>query len=190
MPEKQRIADLLDRLGRLARALQFCDGLNPAQWETLRFFARANRYSRTPGALAGFLGVTRGTASQTLIALEAKGYVRRSRCPADRRSVDIALTDEGRDLLTRDPLCRLREAAEALSAAQRSALIEGMDGLLKSLQRIDGLPEFGRCFGCDHFRDGGLPDAPCRCALTGEALDPDELTHICIDFTARPVDCA
>ena len=32
--------------------LQYCHGLNPAQWDSLRFVGQANRFSRTPGALA------------------------------------------------------------------------------------------------------------------------------------------
>ena len=86
------ISELLDRVGRVTRGLQFVDGLSPAQWEALRFLARANRYSRGPSALAEFLGTTKGTISQTLIALENKGYLRRRRGARDKRSVDLELT--------------------------------------------------------------------------------------------------
>ena len=49
----QRVILLLDRLSRLSRELQFVDGLNPAQWEALRFVAQANKYSRNvAGTLA------------------------------------------------------------------------------------------------------------------------------------------
>src|SRR3546814_17264849 len=48
----QRVIVLLDRLSRLTRELQFVDGLNPAQWEDLRFLATANQHSRSPTALA------------------------------------------------------------------------------------------------------------------------------------------
>ena len=66
------IINLIERLGRFARSAQHCAGMKPAQWEALRFVSRANRYSRTPGALADFLSSTRGTVSQTPIALEKK----------------------------------------------------------------------------------------------------------------------
>ena len=66
MSECARIAALVDRLGRMAHGMQYASGLNPAQWEALRFIARANRYSRSPGAIARYLGTTRGTVSQTL----------------------------------------------------------------------------------------------------------------------------
>ena len=70
-----RAASLIDRLGRLMRSGEHAGDLNPAQWEALRYLARANRFSRTPAALAQYLGSTRGTVSQTLIALEDHGRI-------------------------------------------------------------------------------------------------------------------
>ncbi len=71
-------AQLIERLDRLVRSGESGHGLNPAQWEALRYLARANRFSRNPAALADYLGSTRGTVSQTLIALEQKGHVART----------------------------------------------------------------------------------------------------------------
>ena len=125
MSECLRIAELVDRLGRVAQGLQYASGLNPAQWVALRFIARANRFSRSPGAIACYLGATRGTVSQTLIALESKGYIARSRCPNDRRAVTIELTDAGRALIAEDPLCHVLSAADALDCDAQSQLAEG-----------------------------------------------------------------
>src|SRR5271165_5518540 len=111
----QRVAELIDRLARLTRELQFVHGLNPAQWEALRFLARANRYSRSPGALAEFLGTTKGTASQTLIALENKGYIARARSDTDRRAMRLELTPEGEALLQQDPILTIEHAASRLT---------------------------------------------------------------------------
>jgi DNA-binding MarR family transcriptional regulator len=49
--------------------------LSPAQWMALRYFARANSFSRNPSAFAEFQATTRGTASQAIKALEASGYL-------------------------------------------------------------------------------------------------------------------
>ena len=46
--------------------------------EPLRYFARANTFSRTPSAFAEFQATTRGTASQAIKVLEARGYLARS----------------------------------------------------------------------------------------------------------------
>ncbi|MFB6261826.1 MAG: MarR family transcriptional regulator, partial [Thiohalorhabdaceae bacterium] len=60
-------------------------GLTPAQWSALRFFASANRFSRTVSAFAAYNVTSRGTASQTIKALERHGYLRRETVTADKR---------------------------------------------------------------------------------------------------------
>jgi hypothetical protein len=42
------------------------DGLTANQWNALRYFAEANRFSRTVSAYAAYNATTRGTASQTI----------------------------------------------------------------------------------------------------------------------------
>src|SRR4029453_5577167 len=66
-------AELLLLVGRLRQAEGYDGELSPAQWMALRFFARANSFSRTPSAFAEFQATTRGTASQAIKALEAGG---------------------------------------------------------------------------------------------------------------------
>ena len=110
----EELTRLLDRVGRMARGLQYSHGLNPAQWESLRFIANANQLSRTPGGLAAFLGTTKGTASQTLKALEKKGYVRGVANGSDKRVRHLAVTDAGRALLNEDPLNCLDRAIRGL----------------------------------------------------------------------------
>ncbi|MGI9505229.1 MAG: MarR family transcriptional regulator, partial [Geminicoccaceae bacterium] len=83
-------ANLLERIGRLIRTEEQVGDLYPAQWSALRYLKRANRFSRTPMALAEYLGTTRGTISQTLIALERKGLITRQPSARDKRSVNIA----------------------------------------------------------------------------------------------------
>jgi len=70
-------AELLLLVGRLVQADSYEGELSPAQWMALRFFARANSFSRTPSAFAEFQATTRGTASQAIKALEAGVPLRR-----------------------------------------------------------------------------------------------------------------
>ena len=44
------IAELVLHLGRIASGEALVEGLTPVQWAGLRYFARANRFSRTPSA--------------------------------------------------------------------------------------------------------------------------------------------
>ena len=184
MSECLRIAELVDRLGRIAHGLQYASGLNPAQWEALRFIARANRFSRYPGAIARYLGTTRGTVSQTLIALESKGYIARSRCAADRRATVIELTEKGRARIEDDPLCLVLRAADALSCEAQGQLADGLEGLIRAVQDAKGIPEIGPCLNCVHFRPvaDGCPEAACHCALNDAPLALAETRQLCIAF--------
>ena len=61
------------------------------------------------GELADYLGVTPSTMSLNLKRLEAGGLVTRSRDPADRRVMNVLLTEEGR---------AIRDAAPPLDPPQ------------------------------------------------------------------------
>ena len=52
-------AELLLMVGRLVQFEGYDGGLSPAQWMALRFFSRANSFSRTPSAFAEFQATTR-----------------------------------------------------------------------------------------------------------------------------------
>jgi len=184
-----RVAELIDRLSRLTRDRQFVDGLNPAQWEALRFVQRANRYSRTPSALAEFLGTTKGTVSQTLIALERKGLILRGSSSADRRVTILRLTPAGEELLTRDPVLGLERMAATLGPGITRDLAEGLGWLLASIQRETGVKSFGACalccdHGCGDDGDGHV------CGLTGETLLAHEADQICVKFRLSETDPA
>jgi DNA-binding HxlR family transcriptional regulator len=85
----------LERLTRLIRADEHVGDLNPAQWGALRYLSRCNRFSNAPAALTRYLGATKGTVSQTLIALERKGLIEKSARPGEARSVVLSITEEG-----------------------------------------------------------------------------------------------
>src|SRR5262245_16055258 len=89
-------AELLLLVGRLVQAEGYDGELSPAQWMALRYFARANTFSRTPSAFAEFQATTRGTASQAIKALETSGYLVRQRSKADGRSVSSATDEQGK----------------------------------------------------------------------------------------------
>ena len=179
-----RVVDLLDRLGRTLRQLEFNGGLNPVHWEALRYLARANRISRTPGALASYLGTTRGTASQTLICLESKGYVQKVRCLNDRRVTFLELTRSGRKLLQEDPLRRVDEMVGSMPADVEDALRSGLSRLLGRLAEDDDCRAFGVCARCDLLEESAESgkEGDRRCGLTGDPLSDADIACICADF--------
>ena len=183
MTDTHDVAVLLNRLSRIAHAAQFSHGLNPAQWEALRYIARANRYSASPTALADYGGSTKGTASQTLIALEAKGFVRRVRDECDRRKVTLALTKQGVDLIAEDPLCQLSVAAGAVGKNDRELIANGLRAMLDDLCIRQGAKNFGVCGDCCHLRkDDSDPCGGGVCGVTVDKLAIDELDRLCVNF--------
>src|SRR6201985_1078846 len=108
-------AELVLQVGRLVQAEGYDGELSPAQWMALRFFARANSFSRTPSAFAEFQATTRGTASQAIKALEAAGDLIRQQAEADGRSVTLRLTDKGHEVVARDPFEALVGAVGSLN---------------------------------------------------------------------------
>ena len=151
----------------------------------MRFIARANRYSSSPTALAKFLGSTKGTISQTLISLEKKGYVRRLRDEHDRRSVRLELKPAGWRLLDQDPLLTIDKAVACLPAHEKEALIDGLNRMLRDVQRSLGSSEFGVCEDCSLFSAENAIDGGHQCGLTSEPITADETRRICVNFLAQ-----
>ncbi|MCS3975333.1 MarR family transcriptional regulator [Bradyrhizobium japonicum] len=109
--------EAVDLLIQAASSWQFdgaLNGLRDREWMALRFLARANRFSRTPSALAQFVGTTRATASQTVKRLEDNGYVQRRSADQDKRSVILDVTPRGEKILASDPIAPLVHAIAAL----------------------------------------------------------------------------
>ena len=174
----------LERLSRLMRSREHEDGLNPAQWEALRYLARANRFSNSPGALTRYLGATKGTISQTVKALERKGFISKARREREKRSITLMLTEKGNAVLARDPWAGLAQAADALGGKTRRRLAKGLGELLAGELAKGGHHSFGLCATCKFFREKGRDgDArgPHQCMFFDEPLSVAEARNICVE---------
>ncbi len=182
---ERAVAELIEQLGRCAYGDAFTDGLNPAQWTAIRYFGRANRFSRTVSAFALYHGTTRGTASQTVKALVEKGYLRRRQVKTDHRSFRLELSAKARKLLAQDPIGDLVSAAGVLSAERQTSLVEGLQAILGRLVKHRGGPLFGVCPSCTHLRGEGCcleSSHSYECGLFGEPLSEEELAEICVNY--------
>jgi DNA-binding MarR family transcriptional regulator len=177
------LAELLVHVGRSARGEEGGPArLTAAQWTALRFFARANRASRTPSAFACFQATTRGTASQTIKTLEARGLLARRRSDSDGRSVCFEVTAAGQEMLAADPLRHLMAAIDDLPPADRAALARILPELSACLAQARGTAPVGTCGNCDHFDARG---AGGYCACVAQSLAPFEIGQLCTRFTPR-----
>ena len=115
-------------------------GLTYAQARVLRLVAADGRALRMAD-LAAQLDVVPRSVTTMVDALEAAGLVARHAHPGDRRSVLVALSDDGRRLLDRLEKARRDSAEEVfggLDAVQRQRLLE----------LLGVLCERGACVSC------------------------------------------
>ncbi|MEM8987068.1 MAG: MarR family transcriptional regulator [Pseudomonadota bacterium] len=175
---------LLERLSRLVQNDAHTDGVKPTQWEALRYIARANRFSRSPGALTNYLGMTKGTVSQTLQALERKGLIKKQTAAGDRRGVKLELTSAGEKLLSADPLSDLEASLASMPKESRNALGASLQGLIKGMLEQRGGRAFGACKTCRHFKRRHDLGAPHFCNLLEEALSAGDSNKICAEQEA------
>src|SRR5262245_59425612 len=180
-------AELRMLVGGLVQAEAYDGKLSPARWMALRYFARANTFSRTPSAFAEFQATTRGTASQAIKALEAGGYLVRQRSKADGRSVSLRLTSKGKKALARDPFEVLVRAVDLLDATERPA----MHQVLTTLAATGAHRCFGVCQGCTYLSGetrcnltSASSSAP-ECLLLGVPIEPEDVDLLCVHY--RPM---
>ena len=187
MPARET-AELLLLVGRLVQAEGYDGELSPAQWMALRYFARANPFSRTPSAFAEFQATTRGTASQAIKALEASGYLVRQRSKADGRSVSLRLTNKGNKALARDPFDVLVRAVDSLDVKERTAMHHALHQALTMVTASGAHRRFGVCQDCTYF--GGErccnptiagPSTPER-QLLGVPIQLEDAGLLCVHF--------
>ena len=184
-------AELLLLVGRLVQAEGYHGKLSPAQWMALRFFARANSFSRTPSAFAEFQATTRGTASQAIKALEARGYLVRQRSEADGRSVSLRLTDKGKEALARDPFEVLVRAVGSLDAEEQTAMHDAVHHVLTTVAASGAHRHFGVCQDCANLGGemcGNLTSASpsaLKCLLLGVPIESADAGLLCVHFQPK-----
>ena len=180
------IFDPLERIVALMRAeerrrcAEF--SLQPVHLQILDYLNICNKYSDTPAALTNYLGMTRGTVSQTLQLLEKKLLVSKTQDEHDKRVVHLKILPAGKKLLTQvKPLDLFTLASQILQ--QKNP--ENTDGdfflqALHALQIANKSQSFGLCKSCHHFNPkakGGF------CNLTKENLSTADSEKICQEHT-------
>ena len=173
-------AEVLVHVARLVHGGATDPSLTPAQWTALRYFANANRFSRTPSAFSEFHATTRGTASQTVKSLITLGLLERHANASDARSAIIEITDIGLTKLKLDPLSDLSDCISALPEEQREAFASTLSQIGDALAQKRSAPTFGNCGDCGHCDTSRASEVYCRC--TQSNMCQTEMNALCIDF--------
>jgi DNA-binding MarR family transcriptional regulator len=190
MPAR-KTAELLLQVGRFVQAEGYDGELSPAQWMALRYFGRANPFSRNPSAFAEFQATTRGTATQTIKSLEAGGYLVRRPSKVDKRSVSLRLTSKGKRALARDPFEVLVRAVDSLDAKEKTALYDALHQVLTTVAASGAHRCFGVCQDCTYlggeiwFNPTTANSSAPECALLGVPIQPEDAGLLCVHFQPK-----
>jgi len=185
--EKAPVFDVVERMTALIRSEERkkCTefGLQLVHLQVLDYLSRCNKYSDTPAALTNYLGMTRGTVSQTLLLLEKKGFIKKTTDSIDRRVVHLSLLLEGNAMLEKARLSELYgQAFELLDKDELSRFDDVLITLLSALQKSNKYHTFGLCKTCQYFTsitNGQF------CGLTKEPLTEEDSQKICQEHTVK-----
>ena len=176
------LLELVERLGNLMRSELRKAGseetLQPVHLQALLYITKANRYSNTPQALADYLGLTKGTVSQTLLVLDRRGLIERYQDDVDRRVVRLRLSGDGEQLLSdSQPTLAWQNATRNISPNRIRNAVSALREALVTLQEDNEGTPFGVCHNCSHCQK--LSQRVYRCGQMGDRLSGPETRKIC-----------
>ncbi|WP_347340985.1 MarR family transcriptional regulator [Bradyrhizobium niftali] len=164
-------------------------GLTDREWMALRLLARANRFSRTPSALAQFVGTSRATASQTVKRLEDKGYLQRKSADQDKRSVILDVTPRGEKILASDPIAPLIHAIATLEVGANN-FRDLLSQILRQLDARQNRHHADSCRQCIFLTEAAYNRASRKqteytCRFFRADLTGAEVDLLCFNFEGR-----
>lgn len=172
---------LIERITNLLRSEErkkyAAIGLQPIHIQVLEYIASCNRFSDTPAAVAEYLGLTKGTISQSIQVLERKDYVEKTQDSMDGRVVHLALTTEGIKLLDEiKPIDIFEQAQQAVASKAFTTIEAALNSVLIELQKANNAKSFGVCHSCVNFIE---VDNHYHCNLTQLPLSQQDSKKVC-----------
>ena len=180
--KKPTVFDLIECMAALIRSEERkrCTELKlqMVHSQVLEYLSLCNKYSDTPAAIANYLGITRGTVSQSLIILEKRELIKKNQDHSDKRVFHIQLLPKGfNTLMKAKPTDLFKKAATILE--ENSSITGGEEVFIEALtalQKANNSYSFGVCKTCKNFtrKSKGF-----FCELTQENLSKSDSEKIC-----------
>lgn len=179
---------LIERISALLRSEErkkyAAIGLQPVHGQVLEYLGKCNKYSNTHASVAEYLGLTKGTVSQSIQILERKRYLQKTIDSLDGRVVHLTLTESGKTLIEElKPLDIFKQAEQKVSDQEFDSIENALQTTLGVLQKVNQGKSFGKCSTCHHF---SIVEQHYRCGITDENLERDDTDKICRDHIPKP----
>jgi DNA-binding MarR family transcriptional regulator len=150
-----RIADGLKRVAAVLRSDEWAAaqamGVTPTQLQILNILEGRMDGLRVTD-IASHLGVSQPSATDSVNALQRKGYVEKA-AGADRRASPVTLTPDGHKALRQSGKAEnaTRDALEHLPAAAQEELLLSLVRVINTLQQAGAVPVQRMCITCKYF---------------------------------------
>jgi DNA-binding MarR family transcriptional regulator len=152
--------------------------LQLVHFQVLEYLSLCNKYSDTPAAITNYLGMTRGTVSQTLILLEKRGFIEKRQDQVDKRVFHIQLLKKGFNTYHKAKLTEVFERADSI--LEKNTAIKGGEKIfievLTAIQKANNSQSFGICRSCENFTK---TSTGFFCNLIQEQLSKSDSKKIC-----------
>ena len=184
--ESQALFTLIERIANVLRAKRWRAGrefgLQPVHLQVLDYLNQCNRYSDTSVVLGKYLGITKGTLSQSISLLVNKDLLKKVSDAKDKRVFHLKLTQRGLASIEQLGFGDIAHQLEhALSTAEIDTISQYLQKIMSNMQRLDLSSSFGVCRTCKHFLN--LANNSFQCGLTKERLTMEEIDLICHEHT-------
>jgi DNA-binding MarR family transcriptional regulator len=184
----ENLHQLLERIGNLikneVRLGLIEHGLQPIQFDALYYLSVCNRFSDTPKGVTEYLGLTKGTVSQSIKVLESKGYLEKQADPDDKRITHLVISEKGRALVAElYPSALLEKVVKSSDPEKLGLDLDLLETQLKTLLMIiqsqNQRKTFGQCATCAHLQTDSAGSH--HCGLTQAPLSRNDTQLICIE---------
>ncbi len=154
-------------------------GLQMVHYDIMDYLSRANRFSNSVLATTDFLGLTKGTVSQSIHLLERRGYIERRARARDKRMQHLLLTEAGRAAISTINLDMQTLFGKVEISGTYSRIYKTIiNDVLRQMQAArTGQLSFGTCRTCRFSSRAG--EGVFECRLKKETLDERETTLLC-----------
>lgn len=184
-----RIREGLARLATVQRVDDWnrakVSGLNPTQLAILTLLEGRGANGLGVKEIAAHLGVSQPTATDSIQALERKGYLAKRPGETDRRAVRVALTSAGNEALSAADITEdlAEKAIASLDAQEQEDLLLMLIKMIRHLQEAEAIPVQRMCVTCRHFAPFAHADAarPHHCNFVDAAFGQRDLRIDCRD---------
>jgi DNA-binding MarR family transcriptional regulator len=193
-PISHRISEGLARLAAAMRSDDWtraeATGLKPTQLAILDYLAGRDRPVRVK-EIAIHLGVSQPTATDSIAALERKGYAEKAAAAGDKRAAAVVVSAAGRAILAEASAAEgsAAAAARALPAGEQEDLLMSIVKMIRHLQEAEAIPVQRMCATCRYFRPYQHDDAakPHHCDFVNAAFGQRDFRVDCREHeTADP----